>query len=72
MASITIAALRDFMGTPSRNEEIKKMGDEYLTYCSLGLAKEAQSIRNKLIQNLGNEHEYVKELMEKARAYEIH
>lgn len=66
------AALRDFMGTPSRNEEIKKMGDEYLTYCSLGLAKEAQSIRNKLIQNLGNEHEYVKELMEKARAYEIH
>ena len=34
------AAMRDFMDTPSSNVEIKQMGDNYLTYGSLGLKDE--------------------------------
>ncbi len=66
------AALRDFMGSDSRNAEMKKMGDEYLTYCSLGMRKEAQSVITRMTELLGAEHNYVKELKEKAKAYEIH
>ncbi len=66
------AALRDFMGSDSRNAEMKKKGDEYLTYCSLGMEKEAQSIISRMTEALGAEHNYVKELKEKAKAYEIH
>ncbi len=66
------AALRDFMGSDSRNAEMKKMGEEYLTYCSLGMAKEAQSVITRMTDMLGAEHNYVKELKEKAKAYEIH
>lgn len=66
------AALRDFMGSDSRNAEMKKRGDEYLTYCSLGMEKEAQSVISKMTEELGAEHGYVKELKKKAKAYEIH
>lgn len=66
------AALRDFMGSDSRNAEMKKMGEEYLTYCSLGMEKEAQSVITRMTELLGVEHNYVKELKEKAKAYEIH
>ena len=66
------AALRDFMGSDSRNAKMKKMGEEYLTYCSLGLGKEAQSVISKLIEMFGPEHKFVKELKEKAKAYEVH
>jgi len=66
------AALRDFMGSPSRNEDMKRKGDEYLSYCSMGLEKEANSILSKLMNSLGDNHEYIKELQEKALAYEVH
>ena len=66
------AALRDFMGSPSRNEDMKKKGDEYLAYCSMGLKEEANSIIGELESSLGKNHEYVKELQEKAKAYEVH
>lgn len=67
------AALRDFMDTPSRSSEIKQLGDEYLTYCSLGLAEEASSIFKKLVESLGSEdHPFIKELKEKSKAYEVH
>ena len=66
------AALRDFMDAKSQNREMKRKGDEYLTYCSLGLKEEAKSIIDKLIQDLGAEHGFVKELQEKAKAYEVH
>lgn len=66
------AALRDFMGSPSRNEDMKKKGDEYLTYCSLGLEKEAKSVIGELTALLGTDHKFVKELLEKAKAYEVH
>lgn len=42
------AALRDFMGSPSRNEDMKKKGDEYLAYCSMGLKEEANTIISEL------------------------
>lgn len=66
------AALRDFMDAKSQNQEIKRKGDEYLTYCSLGLETEAKSIIEKLIHDLGKDHNFVKELQEKAKAYEVH
>lgn len=67
------AALRDFMDTPSRSSEIKQLGDEYLTYCSLGLAEEASSIFKKLVESLGSEeHPFIKELKEKSKAYEVY
>lgn len=66
------AALRDFMDAKSQNQEIKRRGDEYLTYCSLGLETEAKSTIEALIHELGVEHDFVKELQEKAKAYEVH
>ena len=66
------AALRDFMDAKSQNHEIKRRGDEYLTYCSLDLKTEAKSTLEALIQKLGAEHNFIKELQEKAKAYEVH
>ena len=66
------AALRDFMGSPSRNEDLRKKGDEYLNYCSMGLEEEARTIIGELTQSLGTEHPFVKELQDKAKAYEVH
>ena len=66
------AALRDFMGSPSRNEDLRKKGDEYLNYCSMGLEQEARTIIGELTQSLGTEHPFVKELQDKAKAYEVH
>lgn len=67
------ATLRDFMDTPSSNIETKQMGDEYLKYCSIGLKKEAESTLKKIINIVGSEdHDLIKELKEKSKAYEIH
>lgn len=66
------AALRDFMGAHSQNQEMKKKGDEYLTYCSLGMKEEANAIIDKLIADLGVDHEFVKQLIAKAKVYEVH
>lgn len=66
------AALRDFMGSPSSNAEIKKKGNRYLKYCSMGMQEEAKTIMDKLIKDLGEGHKYVKELIEKAKVYEVH
>ena len=66
------AALRDFMGSPSRNEDLRKKGDEFLNYLSMGLKEEAQTVIDELTNSLGTEHSFVKELQEKAKAYEIH
>lgn len=66
------AALRDFMGAYSQNQEMKKKGDEYLTYCSLGMKEEAKTIMESFIKELGSNHNFIKELQEKAKAYEVH
>lgn len=66
------AALRDFMGSPSRNGDLKKKGDEYLAFCSMGLKEEADTVIGQLKNSLGDNHVYVKELLEKAKEYEVH
>lgn len=66
------AALRDFMGAHSQNQEMKKKGDEYLTYCSLGMKDEAKILMDSFITELGSNHDFVKELQEKAKVYEVH
>lgn len=66
------AALRDFMGSPSSNAEIKKRGNRYLKYCSMGMQEEAQSVIGKLIEELSEDNKYVQELKEKAKVYEVH
>jgi predicted ATP-binding protein involved in virulence len=67
------SALRDFMDTPSRSVEIKCLGDEYLTYLSLGLAQEAQTVYTQLMDKLGSEtHPFMTELKEKSQAYAVH
>lgn len=42
------AAMRDFMGTPPRNENIKQLIDEYLSFKSMGLETEAVSTYSKI------------------------
>lgn len=67
------AALRDFMDTPSRNLEIRKKMDEYLTYYALGLEKEAESILNEIKKIVGTDvHPVLEELDRKKRNYEIY
>ncbi|WP_075565174.1 AAA family ATPase [Ihuprevotella massiliensis] len=66
------STLRDFMGTASRNREIKKGGDDYLVYCSLGMKTEAETTLRELTDKLGHEHEFIKELIEKARSYDVY
>lgn len=66
------AAIRDFMGTASRNEKIRRIGNEYLTYCSLGLKKEAQTVWDEIIGLIGEDNPYIKELQDKAEKYEVH
>jgi hypothetical protein len=67
------SALRDFMDTPSRNVEIKSLGDDYLTYLSLGLKSEAETVYNRLVDKLGSEeHPFIIDLKRKGGAYEIH
>lgn len=67
------AAMRDFMDTPSSNVEIEQMGDNYLTYRSLGLKDEAESVFSKLVDLLGSDmHPYLMDLKEKEKVYEVH
>lgn len=49
------AALRDFMGTPSRNEKVKELIDNYDIYSRIGLEKEREETRKSLIGLLGEE-----------------
>ena len=51
---------------------MKKKGDEYLTYCSLGMKDEAKILMDTFITELGSNHDFVKELQEKAKVYEVH
>jgi hypothetical protein len=61
------------MDTPSRNVEIKALGDDYLTYLSLGLKGEAETVYHQLVDKLGSEeHPFIIDLKEKGEAYEVH
>ena len=67
------AVLRDFMGTPSRDIEVKRLMDEYLTFYSLGLNTEADSTMNKILNLLNGDdnHPIIKELKGKRKVYDI-
>ena len=49
------AALRDFMGTPSRNEKVKELIENYDIYGRIGLEREREETRNALVALVGDE-----------------
>lgn len=49
------SALRDFMGTPSRNEKVKELLENYDIYNRIGLEKEREEARQALIGLVGDE-----------------
>lgn len=60
------SVLRDFMGTPSRNEELKHLGDRYLLYKENGMEIEASTILEKIKGRVGPNSRFVHDLMAKA------
>ena len=66
------AALRDFMDTPASSGEIRRLRNEYLTFCSLGLDKEAESTMIEIKKLLGREdHPILEQIRKDAEAYEV-
>ncbi|WP_455586602.1 AAA family ATPase [Bacteroides sp.] len=53
------AAMRDFMKTPDRNRDIKRLIDEFLTFRTLDMKAEAGSTFNKIKDILGSDNETV-------------
>lgn len=53
------AAMRDFMKTPDRNEDIKRLIDEFLTFKNLNMEAEAGSTFNKIKDILGSDNKTV-------------
>lgn len=49
------AALRDFMGTPSRNEKVKELLENYDIYGRIGMEKEREEARQALVEFVGEE-----------------
>ena len=67
------AALRDFMETPASNGEIRRLRNEYLTFRSLGLEKEAESTMAEIKDLLKRpDHPVLEELRKEAEVYEVH
>ena len=67
------AALRDFMETSASNGEIRRLRNEYLTFRSLGLEKEAESTMSEIKDLLKRpDHPVLEELRKEAEAYEVH
>lgn len=66
------AALRDFMDTPSRSMEVRKMIDLYRAYLSHGFKVESESLYKKLIDLLGKENPVLKQLEFKVKENEVH
>lgn len=61
------AVLRDFMGAPSRNDELKHLGDRYLLYVENGMDKEAYTILDKIVAKTGSDSQFVRDLTTKAK-----
>lgn len=63
------AAMRDFMGTPPRNEDIKQLIDEFLSFKSMGLETEATSTYSKIEQLVDKDEEktVLKEIEERLK-----
>lgn len=60
------SVLRDFMGAPSRNDELKHLGDRYLLYKENGMNNESVSILEKIKERVGEDSQFVKDLTAKA------
>ena len=61
--------MRDFMGTPPRNEDIKQLIDEFLSFKSMGLETEATSTYSKIEQLVDKDEEktVLKEIEERLK-----
>ena len=66
------AVLRDFMETPSRNENLRHMEDLYFSYLSMGLKKESQTIYDKIVSLVGENAKILEEIKAKAAEYGVH
>lgn len=56
------ATLRDFMETPSREKEIKYLIDDFLSFKSLDMEEEANSIYHTIIDIVGEDSSILKEI----------
>lgn len=66
------AVLRDFMETPSKNENLKNLEDLYLSYLSMDLKEESQTIYNKIETLVGKEAKVLDDIKKKAAKYGVH
>lgn len=66
------AVLRDFMETPSKNEELKNLEDLYLSYLSMDLEEESKTIYNKIVALVGRDAKVLDSIKDKAKAYGVH
>lgn len=66
------AVLRDFMETPSKNENLKNLEDLYLSYLSMDLKEESQTIYNKILELVGTDAKVLDNIKKKAAEYGIH
>lgn len=53
------ATMRDFMETPARNENIKRLTDEFFSFKALNMEKEADSTYEKIKQVIGDDNNVV-------------
>ena len=65
------AVLRDFMETPSKNENLKNLEDLYLSYLSMDLKEESQTIYNKILELVGTDAKVLDNIKKKAEEYGI-
>lgn len=61
--------LRDFMDSYSRNEDVKSLIDQCLTFHSYGMKEEAETIYGQIEAMVGKESDVMKELDEKIDNY---
>ncbi len=61
--------LRDFMDSYSKNEDVKSLIDQCLTFYSYGMEEEAATIYNQIVKVVGKDSEVIKELDEKIANY---
>lgn len=66
------AVLRDFMDTPSRNEELKNLEDLYYSYLSMDLKNESQTIYNQILALVGKDAKVLETIQNKAKEYGVH
>ena len=66
------AALRDFMDTPSRSMEVRKLMDMLLAYASHGLKTESESLYRQIIALVGTDNPVIQQLKHKLAQDEIH